>query len=201
VTLLFDQAHYLAAANAYMRGIERRVAAGLDPRVGSVASVFVSRWDTAHESVDQADELHNRLGIAMATRTYAAYRELLDSARWGRLANEGALPQRLLWASTGTKDAHASDVLYVRALAAPLTVNTMPEKTLVAFGDHGDVDHLLSRYSPESDRLIGRFGEQGVDLDALAQRLQVEAADAFERSWDELLTTIEAKSAALTPAD
>jgi transaldolase len=201
VTLLFDQAHYLAAANAYMRGIERRVAAGLDPRVGSVASVFVSRWDTAHESVDQADELHNRLGIAMATRTYAAYRELLDSARWGRLANEGALPQRLLWASTGTKDAHASDVLYVRALAAPLTVNTMPEKTLVAFGDHGDVDHLLSRYSPESDRLIGRFGEQGVDLDALAQRLQVEAADAFERSWDELLTTIEAKSAALTPAE
>jgi transaldolase len=198
VTLLFDRAHYLAAANAYLRGIERRVGAGLDPAVGSVASVFVSRWDTAHESTDRSEELHNKLGIAMAARTYEAYRELLDSPRWGRLANEGALPQRLLWASTGTKDEHASDVLYVRALAAPLTVNTMPEKTLLAFGDHGDVDHLLT--SRDGGDVVHRFLDAGVDLDALAKRLQEEAAGAFERSWHELLENIDAKSAALTLA-
>jgi transaldolase len=170
-TLLFDRAHYLAAANAYLRGIERRVGAGLDPAVGSVASVFVSRWDTAHESTDRPEELHNRLGIAMAARTYEAYRELLDSPRWARLANEGALPQRLLWASTGTKDEHASDVLYVRALAAPLTVNTMPEKTLLAFGDHGDVDHLLT--PRDGGDVVHRFLDAGVDLDALAKRLRM----------------------------
>jgi transaldolase len=160
VTLLFDRAQYVAAAGAYLRGIERRVAAGLDPAVGSVASVFVSRW--------------------------------------GRLANEGALPQRLLWASTGTKDEHASDVLYVRALAAPLTVNTMPEKTLIAFGDHGDVDGLLSTDTSRAEALLAEFVESGVDLDALAERLQVEAAEAFERSWQELLSNIGVKSATLT---
>jgi transaldolase len=198
VTLLFDRSQYLAAANAYLRGIERRVDAGLDPAVGSVASVFVSRWDTAHESTDRPDELHNRLGIAMASRTYGAYRELLESPRWARLANEGALPQRLLWASTGTKDPHASDVLYVRALAAPLTVNTMPEKTLVAFGDHGAVDGMLVPDNPGAEGVIARFTEAGVDLDALAARLQTEAADAFERSWNELLENIDSKSATLT---
>jgi transaldolase len=200
VTLLFDRDHYLAAADAYMRGIERRVEAGLDPAVGSVASVFVSRWDTAHESTDRPDELHNRLGIAMAKRTYAAYREVLESDRWERLANEGALPQRLLWASTGTKDPHASDVLYVRSLAAPLTVNTMPEKTLLAFGDHGEVGELLSRNGADGEATIERFVAAGVDIDALAQRLQVEAAEAFERSWDELLENIHAKSATLIAA-
>jgi len=198
VTLLFDRNQYLAAANAYLRGIERRVGAGLDPVVGSVASVFVSRWDTAHESTDRPDELHNRLGIAMASKTYGAYRELLESPRWARLANEGALPQRLLWASTGTKDEHASDVLYVRALAAPLTVNTMPEKTLLAFSDHGDVEGFLAPDSPESAAVIDRFAGAGVDLEALAARLQVEAAQAFERSWHELLENIESKSATLT---
>jgi transaldolase len=197
VTLLFDRDQYLAAAEAYLRGIERRVEAGLDPAVGSVASVFVSRWDTAHESTDRSDELHNKLGIAMANRTYAAYRELLASSRWGRLANEGALPQRLLWASTGTKDEHASDVLYVRALAAPLTVNTMPEKTLLAFGDHGAVDGLLSTDTARADSVIAEFVGAGVDLDALAERLQVEAARAFERSWHELLANIDVKSASL----
>jgi transaldolase len=200
VTLLFDRDQYLAAAAAYLRGIERRVEAGLDPRVGSVASVFVSRWDTAHESTDRGDELHNKLGIAMANRTYAAYRELLATSRWQRLANEGALPQRLLWASTGTKDEHASDVLYVRALAAPLTVNTMPEKTLLAFGDHGEVDGLLSTDTSRAEAVIAEFVTAGVDLEALAARLQVEAAEAFERSWEELLANIDVKSAALASA-
>jgi transaldolase len=200
VTLLFDSAQYLAAAAAYLRAIERRVEAGLDPAVGSVASVFVSRWDTAHESTDRSDELHNKLGIAMANRTYAAYRELLASRRWGRLANEGALPQRLLWASTGTKDEHASDVLYVRALAAPLTINTMPEKTLLAFGDHGRVDGILSADTSRADAVVAEFLGAGVDLDALAVRLQVEAAEAFERSWHELLGNIELKSAILAGA-
>jgi len=198
VTLLFDRAQYLAAANAHLRGIERRVAAGLDPAVGSVASVFVSRWDTAHESRDRSEELHNKLGIAMANCTYAAYRELLATSRWQRLANEGALPQRLLWASTGTKDEHASDVLYVRALAAPLTVNTMPEKTLLAFGDHGAVDGLLTPDTSRTEAVIDEFVAAGVDLEALAARLQIEAAEAFERSWEELLANIDVKSATLT---
>jgi len=197
VTLLFDRAQYVAAAEAYLRGIERRVEAGLDPAVGSVASVFVSRWDTAHESTDRPDELHNKLGIAMAGRTYAAYRELLESSRWQRLANEGALPQRLLWASTGTKDEHASDVLYVRALAAPLTVNTMPEKTLLAFGDHGEVADFLSADASPAEMTIARFVAAGVDLEQLAARLQVEAAESFERSWHELLENIAVKSTSL----
>jgi transaldolase len=200
VTLLFSPEQYLAAAEAFMRGIERRVDAGLDPFVGSVASVFVSRWDTAHESTVQPDELHNMLGIAMAKRTYKLYRDVLDSDRWKRLANEGARPQRLLWASTGTKDPRASDVLYVRALAAPLTVNTMPEKTLLAFGDHGMVGEFLPTDGGNAEEVIGRFAAAGVDIDALAARLQKEGADAFVKSWDELIENIDRKSSALMAA-
>jgi len=200
VTLLFSSDHYTAAAEAYMRGIERRVAVGLNPRIASVASVFVSRWDTAHESTDRPAELHNQLGIAMAKRTYKAYRELLDSDRWQRLANEGARPQRLLWASTGTKDPEASDVLYVRALAAPFTVNTLPEKTLLAFGDHGEVDDFLPTDGGNAQDVIGRFAAAGVDVDALAGRLQAEGADAFVASWDDLIENIGEKTTALTRA-
>jgi transaldolase len=196
VTLLFSRDQYLAAANAYLRGIERRLDVGLNPFVGSVASVFVSRWDTAHESTDQPEELHNTLGIAMAKRTYAAYREVLDSDRWQRLANEGARPQRLLWASTGTKDPHASDVLYVRALAAPFTVNTLPEKTLLAFGDHGEVGDFLPSDGGDAEDVIARFAAAGVDVDALAARLQQEGADSFVASWDELIENIGHKAGA-----
>ncbi len=200
VTLLFSREHYLATAEAYMRGIERRVDAGLDPAVGSVASVFVSRWDTAHESTERPDELHNMLGIAMAKRTYKAYRDVLDSDRWKRLANEGAQPQRLLFASTGTKDPSASDVLYVRALAAPFTVNTMPEKTLLAFGDHGMVSEFLPAHGGNAEEVVARFVDAGVDVDALAARLQTEAAESFVKSWDELLENIGQKSNALMAA-
>jgi transaldolase len=200
VTLLFSREQYRAAADAYLRGIERRVAVGLDPFVGSVASVFVSRWDTAHESVDRPERLHNQLGIAMAKRTYKAYRDMLDSDRWRRLANEGARPQRLLWASTGTKDPHASDVLYVRALAAPFTVNTLPEKTLHAFGDHGVVGDFLPTDGGNAERVIARFGALGVDMDALAARLLTEGADSFVASWDELIDNIAQKAGALKAA-
>jgi len=194
VTLLFSREQYLAAAGAYMRGVERRVAAGLDPAVGSVASVFVSRWDTAPESKEAPGDLRNTLGIAQAKLTYRAYRELLDDPRWGRLANEGARPQRLLWASTGSKDPEASDVLYVRALAAPFTVNTMPEKTLLAFGDHGEVTDFLPADGAGAQEVIDRFTAAGAEPDALAARLQSEGADAFVTSWDELLGTIRSES-------
>ena len=200
VTLLFSREQYLAAADAYLRGIERRVDVGLDPFVGSVASVFVSRWDTAHESTEQPEELHNQLGIAMAKRTYKAYRDMLDSDRWRRLANEGARPQRLLWASTGTKDPHASDVLYVRALAAPFTVNTLPEKTLLAFGDHGVVGDFLPIDGGNAEDVVARFTAAGVDVDELAARLQQEGADSFVASWDELIENIAAKTSALKAA-
>jgi transaldolase len=198
VTLLFSREQYLAAADAYIRGIERRVEVGLDPFVGSVASVFVSRWDTAHESTERPDELHNQLGIAMAKRTYKAYREVIDSDRWKRLANEGARPQRLLWASTGTKDPRASDVLYVRALAAPFTVNTVPEKTLLAFGDHGTLGDFLPVERGDGETVVARFAAAGVDVDGLAVRLQQEGADAFVKSWDDLLQNIRRKAGALT---
>lgn len=198
VTLLFSRDQYLAAADAYLRGVERRVQAGLDPAVGSVASVFVSRWDTAPESRERPDDLRNALGIAQAKQSYRAYRELLDSPRWQRLANEGARPQRLLWASTGTKDPQASDVLYVRALAAPFTVNTMPATTLLAFADHGDVTDFLPADGGDADEVIERFRDEGVDPDAVAARLQTEGADAFVASWDELMGTIEQRSQALT---
>jgi transaldolase len=199
VTLLFSREQYLAASDAYLRGIERRVDAGLDPFVRSVASVFVSRCHTAHESTERPDELHNQLGIAMAKRTYKAYREMLDSDRWRRLANEGARPQRLLWASTA-KDPAAPDVLYVRALAAPFTVNTLPEKTLLAFGDHGIVGDFLPTDGGNAEDVIARFTQAGVDVDALAARLQQKGADAFVASWDELIENIGHKTHALTAA-
>jgi transaldolase len=200
VTLLFSREQYLRAAEAYMRAIERRLKVGLNPAIASVASVFVSRWDTAHESTDRPDELHNQLGIAMARRTYTAYREVLDSDRWQRLANEGARPQRLLWASTGTKDPHASDVLYVRALAAPFTVNTLPEKTLLAFGDHGVVGDFLPTDGGDAEDVIGRFTAAGVDVDELAERLQLEGAGSFVASWDELIENIREKMNVLAAA-
>ena len=196
VTLLFSREQYLAAADAFMRGIERRIAAGLKPDVASVASVFVSRWDGAVAGKVPA-ALNNQLGIAMANRTYKAYRELLGSPRWQRAFNAGARPQRLLWASTGTKDPKASDVLYIKALAAPFTVNTMPEATLLALADHGELGSIMSADGGDCEKVLARFSEAGVKLDALAAQLQVEGAKAFVKSWDELLAVIASKSNAL----
>jgi transaldolase len=190
VTLLFSREHYLAAADAYMRGVERRIEAGLDPNVTSVASLFVSRWDVA-VSDEVPDELRNRLGVAIGGRTYRAYHELLDSDRWQRLLNEGARAQRLLWASTGTKDPDASDTLYVEALAAPFTVNTMPENTLNAFADHGEVGEPLPTDGGDAEDVLAKFAAAGIDVEALAARLQEEGAEAFVKSWNELLKTIE----------
>jgi transaldolase len=193
VTLLFSTEHYLGAAEAYMRGIERRIEARLDPAVPSVASLFVSRWDVA--VADQVGaELRNRLGTAVARHAYAAYRELLDSERWERLANQGARPQRLLFASTGTKDPDASDVLYVEALAAPFTVNTMPDKTLLAFADHGEVGEPVSDGGGDAADVLAQFEAAGTDTSELAARLQREGAEAFDSSWNELLRSIEEKS-------
>ena len=189
VTLLFSREQYMGAADAFMRGIERRIEAGLDPSVPSVASLFISRWDAA--VADQApDELRNRLGIAVGKRAYRAYRELLDSERFQRLANEGARPQRLLWASTGTKDPDAPDTLYIEALAAPFTVNTMPEKTLLAFADHGEVGEPLPDDGGDAEQTLAAFAEAGIDADALARRLQEEGAETFVASWRELLETV-----------
>jgi transaldolase len=199
VTLLFSHEQYLAAAEAFLRGIERRVDAGLPPEVGSVASVFVSRWDAAvKDRVPEA--LRNQLGIAIAKRIYKTYRSLLASPRWQRVFNEGARPQRLLWASTGTKDPAASDILYVKALAAPFTVNTMPEATLKAVGDHGSLGGLLSADGGDSDAVLARFASAGVDVSALARRLQDEGAKAFVDSWRELMGVIASKSAVLGKA-
>jgi transaldolase len=189
VTLLFDREQYLAAADAYMKGIERRIEAGLDPNVGSVASLFISRWDVAVKD-EAPGELRNRLGVAVGGRAFRAYHELLDSERWQRLLNEGARAQRLLWASTGTKDPDASDVLYIEAFASPFTVNTMPEPTLLAFADHGEVGDPLPADGGDAERILAQFGEAGIDVDALAARLQREGADAFVKSWDELLKSI-----------
>ena len=192
VTLLFSREHYLGAAEAYMRGVERRIEAGLDPVVGSVASVFVSRWDKA--VMDSApEELRDKLGIAVARRIYRAYRELLDSERWQRLANAGARPQRLLWASTGTKDPDASDTLYVEALAAPFTVNTMPEATLQDFADHGTVREPLPEDGGDAEQALAEFGSAGFDVDALAARLQEEGKKSFDDSWVDLMKSIESK--------
>ena len=196
VTLLFSREHYLAAAEAYLRGIERRIAAGLDPDVASVASVFISRWDAA--VMDRVPEaLRDRLGIAIAGRIYKAYRELLDSPRWQRAFNAGARPQRLLWASTGTKDPKASDVLYIQALAAPFTVNTMPEATLKAFADHGEIGPMLPADGGDCEDVLARFAEAGIDVDALAARLQDEGTTSFVRSWEDLMGVIASKCAAL----
>jgi transaldolase len=193
VTLLFSREHYLAAAEAFLRGIERRIDAGLNPDVGSVASIFVSRWDVA-VAEEASGELRNRLGVAVATDSYRAYRELLDSERWQRLANEGARPQRLLFASTGTKDPDASDALYVEALAAPFTINTMPDKTLLAFAEHGEVGEPLPADGGGAASVLGEFDHAGVDVGALAERLQREGAEAFDKSWKELLQSIDEKS-------
>ena len=199
VTLLFSREQYLAAAEAYMRAIERRIEAGLNPHVGSVASVFVSRWDVAIGS-RTPEALHNRLGIAVAKRTYRAYRELLASDRWQRLLNLGARSQRLLWASTGTKDPKAPDVLYVKTLAAPHTVNTMPEKTLKALSDHGEIGAMLPQDGGDAEPQLAEFTRAGVDLDALAEQLQREGAEAFVKSWNDLLECIASKSDLLKKA-
>jgi transaldolase len=197
VTLLFSREHYLAAADAYMRGLERRIAAGLSPDVRSVASLFVSRWDKATMDKLPAD-LRDRVGLAVAKSTYAAYRDLLDSDRWQRLENCGARAQRLLFASTGTKDPRASDTLYIGGLAAPNTVNTMPEETLNAFADHGAVDDALSRDGREATETLSAVSKAGVDLVKLAADLQAEGAKSFDDSWNDLLESIDTKSHALS---
>jgi transaldolase len=196
VTLLFSAEHYLGAAEAYLRGIERRIAAGLDPKICSVASVFVSRWDKAVES-KVPKELHNVLGIAIGKRTYKAYRDFLASPRWKKAAAAGAVPQRLLWASTGTKDPAASDILYVKALAAPDTVDTMPEKTLLAFADHGSIGDVMAVDGGDGEQLIAQFTKAGIDDKQLAAQLQTEGAASFVTFWDDLLECIESKSATL----
>jgi len=197
VTLLFSRDHYLAAAEAYMRGLERRIAAGLSADVRSVASLFISRWDKS--TMDKLPaSLRDRLGIAVAETTYAAYRDLLDSDRWQRLENCGARPQRLLFASTGTKDPRASDTLYIGALAAPNTVNTMPEETLLYFADHGEVGGVLRRDGGAASETLSAIANAGVDLVALAADLQSEGAKSFDESWNDLLKAIETKSQALT---
>jgi transaldolase len=199
VTLLFSREQYVAAAEAFMRGIERRVAAGLPPNVDSVASVFISRWDAAVRS-QVPEALRNQLGIAMAKRTYKAYRALLDSPRWKRAFNAGARPQRLLWASTGTKDPAASDILYIRALAAPFTVNTMPEATLKALADHGALGGMLPADGGDGEQVLATFANAGVNVDALAVQLQDEGAKSFVDSWRELMDVIAAKSSDLAKA-
>jgi transaldolase len=193
VTLLFSREQYIAAAEAYMRGIERRIEAGLGPEVGSVASLFISRWDKAVMG-KVPEGLQNCLGIAIAKRTYKAYQNLLASPRWQKLARAGAQPQRLLWASTGTKDPKASDVLYIEALAAASTINTMPVETLLAFADHGKVDSLLPFDGGDAEEILARFAKVGVDNAALAAQLQREGAQSFDKSWNELMDTIASKS-------
>jgi transaldolase len=199
VTLLFSREQYVAAAEAFLRGVERRIDAGLKPGVGSVASVFISRWD-ASVMGKVPESLRGHLGIAIAQRTYKAYRELIDSPRWQRALNSGARPQRLLWASTGTKDPKASDTLYIKALAAPFTVNTMPEGTLKALADHGEVAAILPPGGGNCEEVLAQFATAGIDVDALAAQLQDEGAKSFVASWNELLGVIEAKSAALKKA-
>ncbi len=199
VTLLFSREHYVAAAEAYLRGIERRIAAGLAPVVESVASLFVSRWDVAVKDQVPADQ-RNRLGIAIAQRTYKAYRDLLASPRWQKLAAAGAHPQRMLWASTGTKDPAAKDTLYVEALAAPDTVDTIPDKTLQAFAEHGQVGGVMALDGGDAEAVIADFARQGIDAAELAARLQQQGADAFAKSWASLLGGIASKTAQLAGA-
>jgi transaldolase len=199
VTLLFSTEQYVAAADAYWRGIERRIEAGLNPAVASVASLFISRWDVAaNKTVPQS--LHNRLGIAVAQQTYKAYRERLASNRSQRLANAGARAQRLLWASTGTKDPAASDTLYVEALAAPFTINTMPDSTLKAFADHGRVSETMPLDGGDCEKVLAEFKKAGVDVTALAARLQDEGGVSFSKSWNDLIECIDSKSAAIRKA-
>ncbi|MDQ2839471.1 MAG: transaldolase [Acidobacteriota bacterium] len=199
VTLLFSRAQYVAAAEAYLRGIERRITAGLNPAVGSVASLFVSRWDVA--VAGKAPEwLRDQLGIAVAWQTYEKYLHLLDSLRWKRMFNAGGRPQRLLWASTGTKDPNASDLLYVNALVAPFTVNTMPEATLKALADHGDIDGSVPALARKGDEVLAEFAKAGIDIDVLGSQLQDEGAASFIKSWKDLIDCIASKSETLKAA-
>jgi len=199
VTLLFSREQYLAAAEAYLRGIERRIAAGLDPQVRSLASVFISRWDKAVMG-KAPKELQNRLGIAIAKRTYKAYRELLASARWQKLASAGAQSQRLLWASTGTKDPSASDVLYIEALAAPDTINTIPDKTLLAFADHGRPGNAMPFDGGDAEDVIAKFNAAGIDDQQLAADLLREGTESFVKSWHDLIDCVASKSVTLKAA-
>ena len=199
VTLLFSPEQYVAAAEAYLKGIERRLAAGLPPQIESVASVFISRWDTAVMG-KVPEPLNDKLGIAIGKSIYKTYRDLLASPRWQRAFNSGARPQRLLFASTGTKDPKASDVLYIKELAAPLTVNTMPEKTLQAFAEHGEVNETLPLDGGDSAAVLGQFAAAGVEVESLADNLQSDGATAFVKSWSELMAVIDSKSAALRKA-
>jgi len=199
VTLLFSREQYIAAAEAYMRGIERRIAAGRDPKVHSVASVFISRWDKAVMG-KVPDSLRNRLGIAIAKRTYKAYCDLHESARWQKLVKAGTPRQRLLWGSTGTKDPSAPDVMYIEALAAPDTINTIPEKTLLAFADHGRVKGSMPRDGGDAEQLLAQFARAGVDDSALAEQLQREGAEAFDKSWNDLMDCLRSKSEQLKQA-
>jgi transaldolase len=196
VTLLFTRDHYLAAADAYMRGLERRVASGLSPDVRSVASLFISRWDKSTMDKVPAND-RDKLGIAVGQQTYAAYRDVLESDRWQRLANSGARVQRLLFASTGTKDPKASDVLYIGALAAPNTVNTMPEETLLAFGEHGQVGGVLPRDGADCEEVLAEFGRVGIDVAKLGTDLQADGAKSFVESWQDLLKALAIKSETL----
>lgn len=193
VTLLFSRDQYVAAAEAYRRGIERRIAAGLNPDVVSVASLFVSRWDVA-VMAKVPEALRNQLGIAIAGQTYETYRSLHDSPRWQRIFNAGARPQRLLWASTGTKDPQVSDLLYIHALAAPFTINTMPEVTLKALAEHGKIDQTLPLHARDCDEVLAEFAKAGIDTDALAAQLLDDGAKAFVKSWNELLDCIASRS-------
>jgi transaldolase len=195
VTLLFSREQYLAAADAYLRGIERRIDAGLDPKVASVASIFISRWDVAIQD-KVAEPLRNRLGVAIARRTYKSYCELLDSPRWQKLRDAGAQTQRLLWGSTGMKDPNAPDTFYVEALAAPNTINTMPDHTLHAFADHGRVKDIMPRDGGDAEQMLAAFAQAGINVGDLAVQLQREGAAAFAKSWKELLACIAAKSQA-----
>jgi len=193
VTLLFSTEQYKAAADAYLKGLERRVAAGLSPDIRSVASLFVSRWDRA--VVDKVPSaLRNTLGIAVSQQAYKAYRDVLESNRFQRLANLGARAQRLLFASTGTKDKSASDTLYISGLAAPNTVNTMPEDTLLAFADHGAAASAMPRDGGDAEARLAAHAKAGIDLAALAAQLQSEGAKGFVESWRDLLGAIGAKS-------
>jgi transaldolase len=199
VTLLFSREHYVASGEAYLRGIERRIAAGLKPDIGSVASLFISRWDSAVMG-KTPDTLNDQLGVAIGKRTYKAYCDLIASPRWKRVFNAGGRPQRLLFASTGTKDPKASDVLYIKTLAAPLTVNTMPEGTLKKFADHGEVGAIVPADGGDCEAVLAQFAKAGIDIDALAAKLQDEGANSFVKSWNELIAVIASKSASLQNA-
>jgi len=199
VTLLFSREHYLAAAEAFLRGIERRMDAGLNPNVDSVASLFISRWDAAI-TARVPEAMRNKLGIAIAMRTYKAARGLLGSPRWQRIYNAGARPQRLLWASTGTKDPAASDVLYIKALAAPFTVNTMPEATLKALAEHGGLGTILPADGGDCEEVLTEFAKAGINVDSLAAELQDQGAKSFVKSWTDLMAVIASKSSALSAA-